>query len=394
MDDFGRIVGIAAVGMQYPSAAERIRTAAPNALLYLTVAGILGTLGSLLLAARVKRQTLGLEPQEITSLMEHREALLHGVKEGVLALDPDHRITLANDGARTLLDLPLDCVGRTLEDLRVEPVLFEVLTRDQEDEDRLVLVHDRVVVFNRKPLRSRGQALGSVTTLRDRTELSSLQTELGTTRTITETLRAQTHEFANQLHTISGLIQLQEYDDVVAFVNGVSRSRSSLQEGITSRIKDPTIAALLIAKTSLAAERGVCLDLNPVSRLGRTDEALARDLTTVVGNLVDNAIDAAGGGADARVSVTVAETPGTVEVTVRDSGPGISPGAAEEIYRQGYSTKPETPLGGRGFGLSLTRLACRQRGGDVQVRNDDGAVFCARVPKNPVPALPSGWARA
>ena len=385
IDDNGNIVGIAAVGMEYPSVWERLGIAAPNALIYLVVAGVLGSLGSLLLAARVKRQTLGLEPQEITSLVEHREALLHGVREGVLALDTQHRITLANDGARSLLDLPPGCVGRSLEQLNIEPVLCEVLTRDQEEVDRLVLVNDRVVVLNRRPLRSRGRPLGSVTTLRDRTELSSLKAELGTTKTITETLRAQTHEFANQLHTISGLIQLHEYDDVVTYVNGVSHSRSSLHEGITSRIADPALAALLIAKTSLAAERGVSLSLDEESWLGRTSEELARDLTTVVGNLVDNAIDAAAGGPEPRVGIRISETPRCVEVTVRDSGAGIDAEMAEKIFRQGFSTKGEDVLGGRGFGLALTRLACRRRGGDVRVWNDGGAVFAAHLAIDPLP---------
>ncbi len=380
MDDHGAIVGLAAVGMEYPSAWERLRTAAPNALIYFFLAGVLGTVGSLLLAARVKRQTLGLEPQEITSLVEHREAMLHGVKEGVLALDTQHRITLANDGARTLLGLPRDSVGRTLEELDIEPVLHDVLTRKQDEADRLVLVNDRVVVFNRKPLTSRGRALGSVTTLRDRTELSSLKAELGTTKRITETLRAQTHEFANQLHTISGLIQLHEYDDVVKFVNGVSHSRSSLHQGITSCIEDPTLAALLIAKTSQAAERGVALQLDQDSRLGRTGESLARDLTTIVGNLVDNAIDAAAGQQDSRVRVRILEAEGSLEITVKDSGPGIDAGVADEIFRQGFTTKSDTTLGGRGFGLALTRLACLRRGGDVRVWNEDGAVFFARLP--------------
>ena len=106
--------------------------------------------GSLLLARRVKRQTLGMEPSEIAGLVEHREAMLHGMKEGVIALDPHERVTLANDSARTLLDLPGDCVGRTLEELGVDPQLREVLTASSSEPDRLVLVGDRVLAFNRR----------------------------------------------------------------------------------------------------------------------------------------------------------------------------------------------------------------------------------------------------
>ncbi|MBT2511988.1 sensor histidine kinase [Arthrobacter sp. ISL-30] len=381
LDDAGSMVGIVAVGREYPSLWERLGDAAPNLLAYVSVSLALGTVGSLLLSRRVKRQTLGMEPDEIAGLVEHREALVHGVKEGVIALDPQERITVANDSAREFLHLPEDCVGRKLEDLGVSGQLREELTTEQPDPDRLVLVGERMVVLNRKPMVSRGRIIGSVTTLRDRTELSSLEKELGATRTTTDTLRAQTHEFANQLHTISGLIQLGEYDEVVNFVDGVSHSRNRLQDDVTTRINDPALAALLIAKTSLAAERAVSLQLDDESSLGRVDEQLSRDLTTVVGNLVDNAMDAVSGVPNAAVRVGVADEADRVLVTVRDSGPGVPNDRFEDIFRQGFSTKAVNGDGGRGFGLALTRLVCLRRGGEVGVRNEDGAVFTASLRK-------------
>ena len=379
--DNGQLVGFAVVGRTYPSLFERLVEATPNLLVYLGVSVALGTLGSLLLSRRVKRQTLGLEPEEITGLVEHRDAILHGVKEGVVAIDLRERITLANDAARKLLDWPDDCEGRTLDDLAIDAALREVLTKKQAEADRLVLVGERLVVFNRRPMESRGRLVGSVATLRDRTELTTLERELGATRMTTETLRAQTHEFANQLHTISGLIQLEEYDEVLSYVNGVSFSRTRLLDDVTTRIADPTVAALLIAKSALASERGVGIDLDPGSRLGRVDDALSRDLTTVVGNLVDNAIDAVAGRHSARVGIRLSEEDEQVVVTVHDSGEGIDSGEIGKIFVQGYSTKTSSSEAGRGFGLALTRLVCLRRGGDVTVANDEGAVFTARLGK-------------
>ncbi len=198
-----------------------------------------------------------MEPTEIAGLVEHREALAHGVKEGVIALDRDGRVTVVNDSARDLLQLPPDAVGRRLEEMALDREIVEVLSNRQSGSDRLLLVGDRVLALNRRPMRSRGSVIGSVTTLRDRTELSALERELGSSRATSNTLRAQTHEFANQLHTISGLLHLEEYDEVVDFVDGVRLSRTSLYDEVTSRIEDATVAALLIAKASLAAERGV-----------------------------------------------------------------------------------------------------------------------------------------
>ena len=189
-------------------------------------------------------------------------------------------------------------------------------------------------------MRSHGSVIGSVTTLRDRTELSALERELGSSRATSDTLRAQTHEFANQLHTISGLIQLEEYDEVVRFVDGVRLSRTALYDEVTSRISDATVAALLIAKASLASERGVTLRLLPASHVGKVYGALSRDLTTVVGNLVDNALDAAAATAGAGtplVEVLAEDRNGTVVVTVRDSGPGVPD--PEQVFLQGWSPR-------------------------------------------------------
>jgi two-component system, CitB family, sensor kinase len=351
----------------------------PNLLTYLGVASLLGVAGSLLLARRVKRQTLGLEPRQITRLAEHRDTMLHGIKEGVVGLDPQHRVTLANDEAVRLLDLPADSVGRTLADLGVDRRLYEVLSGQTQGQDQIVLLGERVLILNRVPVSSRGRAIGSVTTLRDRTELVSLQRELDVTRTTTDTLRAQAHEFSNQLHTISGLIELEEYHEVVRYVSRLTRSQARLNDKVTSHIEDPSVAALLIAKASQAGEQGVQLRISDGTRLGRVDELLSSDLTTVVGNLVDNALDAIGHVPDGWVAVEIAQQNAHVRVTVRDSGPGVAPELAEEVFEHGFTTKAAAD-GQRGIGLALIRMVCARRGGRVSVRNDDGAVFTAELP--------------
>ena len=102
-----------------------------------------------------------------------------------------------------------------------------------------MLLGERVLILNRVPVSSRGRAIGSVTTLRDRTELVSLQRELDVTRTTTDTLRAQAHEFSNQLHTISGLIELEEYHEVVRYVSRLTRSQARLNDKVTSTSRTP-----------------------------------------------------------------------------------------------------------------------------------------------------------
>ncbi|MEU4738949.1 sensor histidine kinase [Actinosynnema sp. NPDC023658] len=371
--DGGTVIGLVAAGRQAPGFWDGVLDSPDNALRLLGVALVIGVTGSLLLARRVKNQTLGLEPHEITALVEYREALLHGIKEGVVALDPQHRITLVNDHARDLLALPPEAVGRSVAELRLDERLRDVLTGRATGVDQLALTGGRVLTLNHMPL----DVHGAVVTLRDRTELMTLRDELDATRHATDTLRAQAHEFSNRLHTIAGLVELGEYDEVRGFISRITTARGAWRAEVAAKVADPAVAALLIAKSSLAAERGTGLRMAPDSALDEVDEALSTDLVTVIGNLVDNALDALAG--HGWIEVSVRSSPDEVVVEVRDSGPGVAAGLAEEVFRHGFTTKA-AERGRRGLGLALVRQACLRRGGSVRVRNEDGAVFTARLP--------------
>jgi sensor histidine kinase regulating citrate/malate metabolism len=378
----GDVVGFVAVQRIYPSVLDGLAEAAPNLLTYLGLASALGIGGSLLLARRVKRQTLGLEPVEIAGLVEHRDAMLHGIREGILGLDLRGRVTLVNDEAIRLLRVPGDAVGRTLTDLGVGEEMRDALLSGDIERDRAVASAGRVLVVNRLPIASHGRRLGSVTTLRDRTELLELRRELDLTRHVTDTLRAQAHEFSNRLHTIAGLIELGEAEEAVRFVHRISSSRSELTEAVTTAVRDPSVAALLIAKASQAAELGVELRIAADSQLPLLDDDLSGDVATVVGNLVDNAMDAASTAAERWVEVSLGLVDGDVDVVVRDSGPGVPPGMEREVFRRGVSTK-DGSAGERGIGLSLVHLVCTRRGGEVATTTDGGSTFTARIPAGP-----------
>ncbi|NOL42801.1 GHKL domain-containing protein [Kribbella sandramycini] len=387
----GARIGTVMVGERVPSVLERLRGASSYLAIYLGIACLLGLLGSWMLARRIKRQTLGLEPREIVGLAEHREAMLYGLAEGVVALDPQLRVTLVNDVGRRLLDLPADAVGRSLRELNIVGRLFEVLAGEHEDtRDAVVVRRGRVLVMNRMHVTKDGRSLGSVTTLRDRTELAQLERELGLFRSSAELLRAQTHEFANQLHTISGLIQIGEYDEVVTYVGALNRYRESLDLTVTRRVHDTAVAALLMAKSSVAAERRVELRVSERTTLQRLSPELSADVATVVGNLVDNAVDAAAQSgtplSPAWVEVELRQDASSVEIEVRDSGPGVAPELAQEVFAHGFTTKAAAG-GERGIGLAMIRLICRRRGGEVAVTNlaDGGAAFVARMSVQPLP---------
>jgi two-component system, CitB family, sensor kinase len=375
ISDRGKVIGIVAAGVDTPTFLEGIVNSPGEALFILALATVLGVVGSLLLAARVKRQTFGLEPREIAGLVEHREAMLHGIREGVVGIDTTQRITLVNDQARRLLSLPTDVVGQRVGDLDLNDRLVDVLTgRAGDGADEIVLRRGRVLIMNRMPISAGDAKVGSVVTLRDRTEIVTLQHELDVNKSTTDALRSQAHEFTNRLHTIAGLIELGEYDEVRRFVDRVSHTREAWHAEVSERIGDAAVAALLIAKASVATEHNVGLRLTPSSRLGEVDESLSADLVTVIGNLVDNAIDALPGAGWIEVDIT--HSSDEVLVVVTDSGPGVAPDIAEEVFRHGFTTKAAEEGGQRGLGLALTRQTCHRRGGSVEVR---GAVFTARL---------------
>ncbi|MCP3768361.1 sensor histidine kinase [Streptomyces sp. MAR25Y5] len=439
--NLGHHLGTVMIGAADPTVWQRLSGASSYLLTYLGVASGLGVAGSWLLARRVKRQSLGLEPREIAGLAEHREAMLYGIAEGVIALDPQHRLTLVNETGRRLLALPEDCVGRSLDALGIDGRLRDVLAgtqhgagarpprragdrpqerggdRSQAPEggrarpraddrpsheagrrrDEVVVRNGRVLVMNRMTVTKDGRPLGSVTTLRDRTELARLEREIGSFRSSSELLRAQAHEFANQLHTISGLIQIGEQDEVVRYIRALSRRRQSLDVTLSRRVRDTALAALLTAKASLAAERRVSLRISDSTALDRLAPEDAADVATVVGNLVDNAVDAAAatagdpdtgagaGGGDgddgheAWVEVELRQDAASVEIVVRDSGPGVAPELAREVFQHGFTTKAAQE-GERGIGLALTRLVCERHGGEISVTNTpEGAMFTARM---------------
>ena len=380
--------GVVAVSRQYPSVVDNLAAAMPNLLTYLGIASALGVLGSLLLARRVKRQTLGLEPREITGLVEQREALLHGIKEGVLAVDLDRRITMVNDEAAHLLGIPQTSIGRHVRDVDETGRLADIFEGTDSVTDRVMPFRGRLVTLNRTPVRSHGRHIGWVATLRDRTELLELQRELDLTRTTTDTLRAQAHEFSNRMHVVSGLIELGEYDDVRAYVQQIAADQTQLSSSVTSHVADPAVAALLIAKSSQATERGVDLVIEPATNLERLEEGLATDVNTVLGNLVDNALDAASGSADPVVEVEIVQRDGVVTIKVRDSGPGVQSTIGDRVFAHGFSTKASRSGQPRGIGLALVRVVCRKRGGDVTVHNDEGAVFVATLPMRAVVDAP------
>jgi two-component system CitB family sensor kinase len=377
----GRIIGIVSVGLLERKVSAQLRADLPVILIPPALGLGLGLVGSVLLARRIKRQTFGLEPDEIAGLLEQREAMLHGIREGTVATDTAGRVTLVNDEAKRLLDLDDSALGRRVDELVPAGHVREVLAGNVDLPDQVVLVNDRVLVVNRMPVSIRGQQVGAVITLRNRTELEGLVRERDEAVGLARALRAQEHDFSHKLHVIAGLIELERYADAIGFINQSSLVHQALVGSIVDHVGDPALVALLLGKAAVASERGIELRVTDDTRLPEEVED-ASALISVVGNLVDNAIESVGNTATRTgwIEVTIRDESDGIAVRVHDSGPGIDPALSEEIFEDGFTTKAASSASRRGLGLALVQQAVKRRGGFVEVENVEGALFRVFLP--------------
>ncbi|WP_460070306.1 sensor histidine kinase [Streptomyces sp. YKOK-I1] len=377
-DSAGDIVGAVSVGIEYDSVRARLIHAIPGLFAYAGGALAVGALAAWLISRRVQRQTRDLAFSDISALLAEREAMLHGIREGVVALDRSGRVRLLNDEAQRLLGIGDEVVGRSPDEALGEGRTADVLAGRVTGTDLIAVRGQRVLVVNRMPTDDGG----AVATLRDRTELEQLGRELDSTRGLIDALRAQDHEHANRMHTLLGLLELEMYDDAVDFVGEVVGDHRVTSEQVTEKIEDPLLAALLVGKATVAAERGVALWVSDGTRL--PDRLVdPRGLVTVVGNLVDNALDAVAGTPHARVEVELRAEGRTAVLRIRDTGPGIPAEQRELVFTEGWSTKKPPAHGKRGIGLSLVRRLAERQGGSATVGEavGGGAEFTVVLPE-------------
>ncbi|MFI6139467.1 ATP-binding protein [Streptomyces griseus] len=402
--DDGRIVGLVSAGITVDRVSSQVRDQLGALALAAGGALALGGAGTYVINARLRRHTHGMNAAELSRLHDYHQATLHAVREGLLMLDGRRRIALVNDAGRELLGLEPDAeaVGRTVDELALPAPLTGALLASEARVDELHLTADRVVVVNTRPVVG-GERRGTVVTLRDHTELQALTGELDSERGFTQALRSQAHEAANRLHTVVSLIELGRVEEAVDFATAELELAQVLTDRVVGAVEEPVLAALLLGKAAQANERGVELVLAEDSLIddGALPASLAqRDLVTILGNLIDNAVEAASDGADggsddgsgavpaprtpggpagrARVTVTALADERELLLRVADTGAGIGPEAADEVFRRGWSTHGA----GRGLGLALVRQAAYRNGGTVELDAgpDGGARFTVRLP--------------
>ena len=381
----GAVIGEVSVGIRESSVSAELLAQLPSYGVWFVVMLAIGALASLGVASRMKRRTFGLELDEIAHLLQEREATLHGIREGVIAVDPAGNLTVVNDEALRLLRLPPSVVGGSVRVGVPAGPIRELLGGTSVITDQILLTEDYSLVINRLPVRLAGRAHGVVLTLQDRTVLDGLARELDGARSLTESMRAQQHEFSNRMHAIAGLLELSRPEEALEYVNEIRGTSATLDQTLRTHIGAPQIVGLMLGKAAEASELGIELVVTPETSLDESPDRV-QALTTILGNLIDNAFDAlAGTQAPRRVEVTVIETPDAVTVTVCDTGPGIPPEARSTVFRNGYTTKRDPLSRHSGLGLSLVQRTVTKLGGTVRVEGGSGATFVVVLPRTSAP---------
>ncbi|WP_298448871.1 sensor histidine kinase [uncultured Marinobacter sp.] len=384
----GAIIGIVSVG--YSVAQVEATVQHYNFILYgvLGVVLLVSILAAVVIASRFKSAIFGLEPEEIAGLFQERDATLQSVREGIIAINRDGVITTVNLAALTTLGLDENTpiAGRPILDIIPESDLMSVLTSGIPDFDREIWLRNKQMVVNRLPMRQGDDIIGVVASFRLRNELDHVSQQLTHIQQYADTLRSQTHEYSNKLHTIAGLIQLGAYDDALGLIGSEVSSHQALIHLLLEAVPDPIIAGCLLGKHNRAREMGLHLDIDPGSQMTDLPDNLPRDqLVSVLGNLIDNALEATRRhtGANGRVQLSMTDLGQELIFEVEDQGPGVAPELQNQIFEKGVTSKAGHK---HGYGLHLVRKFLDSWGGSITVENlsaAGGSRFTLYLPKKP-----------
>jgi two-component system CitB family sensor kinase len=400
----GRVVGEVSVGIYASVLDADVRR---ELLLLGTVAVLalaLGGVVSVMLGRRLRRETLGVGPEELAEMARDQGAVLHGLDDGVLGFSADGTLTLSNANAKELLGGgsadegggavkdPSDGNGgaasakdgrraksasdandgaASAKEIDVPDEITAMMAEAPAEGAlrRRITIGERILLATAVRVQRDGVAVGGVVTLRDETQMLTMARQLESVTAMARALRTQRHEFANRLHTVLGLVDTGATDEAHTYLSSILGTGpiATPVEDI-ELISDPYLRAVLEAKGTTAAEAGVTLAVTPDSlAMGTVRDPEA--VTLILGNLIDNAVRAAvagrtavvgqgavaglgNGDAVARVEVQVLSSGPELHAVVTDTGDGIDDEVAGRIFDEGFSTAEAASAPDFGIGLA------------------------------------------
>ncbi|GFP74460.1 ATP-binding protein [Clostridium fungisolvens] len=375
-------IGFVSVG----TLTHSIETAKHTAIIYIvliTIGGLTaGIVGAFLLANSIKKTLLGLEPEEITRLYNEKMGIIDAIHEGLMAVDQLGRITLINDSALSILHFEdkinkNDIIGKNIEEVIPNTRMNTVLETGKSEFEEEQRINNTIIMTNRIPIINRGKVVGVIASFRDKTDVTKMAEELTGAKKMAWSLRAQNHEFMNRLHTISGLIQLEEYDEALQFISDIAKVRSNISNILNEKIKNASLSALLLSKYNKAEESRVKLKIDEDSKLIKLPSHMtSEEVVSIVGNLIENSLDEVKNDGTGLIYVKIVENESFLNIIVKDNGGGIPLEYREKIYEQGFSTKD----GQRGHGMYIVKKIVDEYNGIITFDVEGGVSWNITIP--------------
>ena len=381
--DDGSIIGVVSVGYLQENVRGIVHEHQVKVSILIGALLVLGILGAVSISNRFKRAIFDLEPEEIARLFSEREMLIKSIREGIVAIDRNAQVSVANRQAVSILGYNSDkeVIGKHIRDVLPGAKLSRILTGGEQRQDQELEVNGTTMIINTVPIMEKGNIIGAVASFRRKDELDILARQFSQVKEYSEMLRAQTHEYSNKLHTIAGLIQIGHDKEALDLIGRETAGYQGLIAFLAKAVPYPVLAAFIIGKYNHAHELRVDLEIDPDSQLTDVPQDLSREkLVTILGNLLDNAFDAALQGENkAKVRLAMTDVGKNLVFEIEDSGQGIPLDMSEAIFERGFTTKQQD----RGQGLYLVKKALEDLGGEMTLGESElgGALFSIFIPK-------------
>jgi sensor histidine kinase regulating citrate/malate metabolism len=382
-NDQKEIIGVVSVGYLQEGVRGLVHMQQLKVGLLVGVLMVIGIVGAVQISRRFKRAIFGLEPEQIARLFSERTTIIESIREGIVAIDRNAKVTVANRQAIEILGRNMEqgVIGLPIGEVMPGARLSRILSGGEQRQDQELEVGGTTMIINTVPMLEQGEIIGAVASFRRKDELDILAKQLSQVKEYSEMLRAQTHEYSNKLHTIAGLIQIDHSKEALELIGRETAGYQGLIAFLAKAVPFPVLAAFILGKYNHAQELRIDFEIDPDSQLSDVPTEMSREkLVTILGNLIDNAFDAAlQGKQKARVKLTMTDLGNDLVFEVEDSGRGVVPEQSEQIFEKGYTTKPND----RGHGLYLVQKALQELEGQITLSESDlgGALFSVFIPK-------------
>ncbi|MGF9964756.1 ATP-binding protein [Bacillus rhizoplanae] len=384
-DETNKVIGVVSVGFLAEDIHEVIEKHSVP-ILWVAVCGlVVGIVGSVYLARGIKKLMFGLEPEEISSLYEEHSAVIQSVREGIIVIDKRGCISLVNQAACDILSLRQEesVIGEPILQIVPNSSILEVLRTGEEQLDRQMDLNGKVVIVNRLPVKVENEVIGVVSSFRLKSEIDQLTEELSQVKTYTEALRAQTHEYKNFLYTLSGLIQLESYEEAIELIHKETALQQDFVQFIMTKLQNPWLGGIVVGFYNRARELKIDLIIDRESCLKQLPAHIdSNHVVSILGNLITNAFESVERNEENEkiINLFVTDIGDEIIIEVEDSGPGIDDKIVAHIFHKGFSTKEGEK---RGYGLAKVKELVDELHGNITIEKGDlgGALFIVALPK-------------